>query len=240
MSEDTATRKVRTEELADGALLRVILDAPKGNVIDGIMTAELTEVFRAAADCNGVRAVLLTAEGRHFSFGASVEEHQPDQVAAMLAGFHALFREIGKSGLPVVAAVRGMCLGGGLELAAFCHRVIAHPEAHFGQPEVTLGVFAPVASAILADRVGRGAADDLLLTGRVIDAQEGGVPPTGRRARGRPGGGGARVGRGASAPALGLVAAPRRQGRAAHLPASLRRPGGRARKPLPRRAHGHA
>ena len=172
MSEETATRKVRTQELAGGALLRVTLCAPKGNVLDSTMTAELTDVFDAAAGCAGLRAVLLTAEGRHFSFGASVEEHLPDQVAEMLAGFHGLFRKIGASSLPVVAAVRGSCLGGGLELAAFCHRVVAHPEARFGQPEITLGVFAPVAAAILADRIGRGAADDLLLSGRVIDARE--------------------------------------------------------------------
>jgi cyclohexa-1,5-dienecarbonyl-CoA hydratase len=72
----------------------------------------------------------------------------------------------------VVAAVRGHCLGGGLELAAFCHRLIAAPDAKFGQPEIALGVFAPVASLLLPQRIGRAAAEDLCLSGRTIGASE--------------------------------------------------------------------
>jgi cyclohexa-1,5-dienecarbonyl-CoA hydratase len=63
-------------------------------------------------------------------------------------------------------------VGGGLELAAFCHRVFASHDARLGQPEITLGVFAPVASFILRERMGRGGAEDLLLSGRSIDAGE--------------------------------------------------------------------
>src|SRR6185503_5911370 len=61
---------------------------------------------------------------------------------------------------------------GGLELASLCHRVVASPDATFGQPEIKLGVFAPVASVVLADRVGRGHAEDLCLSGRIIKADE--------------------------------------------------------------------
>ena len=68
--------------------------------------------------------------------------------------------------------VRGQCLGGGLELAAFCHRVFAAPDARFGQPEIALGVFAPFASFLLRERMGRGGAEDLLLTGRPITAPD--------------------------------------------------------------------
>ena len=166
------TDKLRIAHLNDEALWRVALDAGKGNVIDAAMTAELTALFREAAREPRLRAIVLTAEGDHFSFGASVEEHRPAQVADMLAGFHGLFGEIARCGVPVIAAVRGVCLGGGLELVAFCHRVFAHPEARFAQPEISLGVFAPVGSAILADRVGRGAADDLLLSGRQVKCAE--------------------------------------------------------------------
>lgn len=167
-----AGEKIRSARVNDGALWRVSLDAPKGNVLDATMTAELTELFRAAAGEPKLKAVMLTAEGSNFSFGASVEEHRADQVRDMLAGFHGLFRAIAASRVPVVAAVRGACLGGGLELVAYCQRVFAHPESSFGQPEITLGVFAPVGAAILAERVGRGAADDLLLTGRAVKADE--------------------------------------------------------------------
>lgn len=166
------TGKLSLVHLNDEALWRVALDSPKGNVIDSGMVAELTEVFRAAAKEPRLRAIVLTGEGDDFSFGASVEEHRPDQVADMLAGFHGLFREMARASVPVLAAVRGSCLGGGLELVAFCQRVFAHPEARLGQPEIRLGVFAPVGSAILAERVGRGHADDLLLSGRKVKTDE--------------------------------------------------------------------
>jgi len=172
MSGTAAARKLRIEELEGGALLSVRLDAPKGNVLDARMVGELNGLFAGAARAPALKAVLLGAEGAHFCFGASVEEHRPEAVADMLRGFHGLFRSIAASSLPVLCAVRGACLGGGLELAAFCHRLVAHPEAKLGQPEIALGVFAPVGSAILAERVGRGAADDLLLSGRTVDGRE--------------------------------------------------------------------
>jgi len=170
--DTTNMSKIRIARMNDEAIWRVALDDPEGNVIDSTMTAELADVFRAAGREPRVKAIVLTAQGEHFSFGASVEEHRPDSVAAMLEQFHALFRLIAETSIPVLAAVRGKCLGGGMELVTFCQRVFAHPEARFGQPEIRLGVFAPVASAILADRVGRGAADDLLLSGRTIRCQE--------------------------------------------------------------------
>jgi cyclohexa-1,5-dienecarbonyl-CoA hydratase len=172
VSEATMTKKTRMVRLDDGALWRVALESPKGNVLDGVMIAELTELFREAAAEPQLRAIVLTGEGDDFCYGASVEEHKPEAVEGMFRAFHGLFRQIADSGVPVLAAVRGMCLGGGLELVSFCHRIFAHPEARFGQPEIMLGVFAPVASAILADRIGRGAADDLLLTGRMVPCQE--------------------------------------------------------------------
>jgi cyclohexa-1,5-dienecarbonyl-CoA hydratase len=118
------------------------------------------------------KAILFCAEGDHFSFGASVPEHRAEVVAEMLTAFHALFRTLIASSLPTVSAVRGQCLGGGFELVAFTHWVFASPDACFGQPEVNLGVFPPVASLILPFRVGQTAADDLTLTGRSWAAEE--------------------------------------------------------------------
>lgn len=160
------------EPLHDGRVWRVFLDQPKANILDARMIEGLDALFTCARDERHLKLITIEGRGDHFCFGASVEEHQADQVAAMLNGFHNLFRAIAACGVPVVVGVRGQCLGGGLELAAFCHRIFAHPDACFGQPEVALGVFAPVGSAILADRVGRGGADDLLLTGRIVKAKE--------------------------------------------------------------------
>ncbi len=151
-------------------LLEVKLARPKGNVIDSAMIESLRAAVRGAE--GPVRAILITAEGPHFSFGASVEEHRPGEVERFLPAFHALFRDLVACGRPLLAAVRGQCLGGGLEIAAFCHRVFAAPDARLGSPEIKLGVFAPVASIVLPHRIGRAAADDLLLTGRSVGAAE--------------------------------------------------------------------
>lgn len=163
---------VRRGDLENGAVWHVRLAAPKANVIDAAMTAALTRTFADAAEDAGLKAVLLEGEGPHFSFGASVEEHLPEHVAGMLAGFHALFRTMARANVVVVAAVRGQCLGGGLELASFAHRIVAAPDAKLGQPEMRLGVFAPAASVLLPERIGRPAAEDLCLTGRVLGATE--------------------------------------------------------------------
>lgn len=172
MSGTTAEPRLRIEELEGGALWSVRLDAPKGNVLDARLVGELDGVFRRAARAPALKALLLGAEGAHFSFGASVEEHRLESAADMLRGFHGMLRALAESAVPVLCAVRGACLGGGLELAAFCHRLTAHPQAKLGQPEIALGVFAPVASAILEGRVGRGVAEELLLSGRTLDGRE--------------------------------------------------------------------
>lgn len=156
----------------DGHLLRLRLSRPKANVLDAAMVAALDAALAEAAVSPSLRAVLLDAEGPHFSFGASVEEHLPASVAAMLAGFHALVLRVLSFPAPVLAAVRGQCLGGGLELATAAHALFVHPEAKLGQPEIALGVFAPAASCLLPERVGRAAAEDLLLSGRSIDGRE--------------------------------------------------------------------
>jgi len=163
---------VRLEELEDGALWRAWLSAPKANILDAAMIRALTSVFERAAGSKTLKAVVIEGEGKHFSFGASVQEHLPDQVAEMLRTFHGLFRTMFDSRVVTLGAVRGQCLGGGLELVSFCHRIFAAPGAKLGQPEIVLGVIAPAASVFLPERIGRGAAEDLCLSGRSIDAQE--------------------------------------------------------------------
>jgi cyclohexa-1,5-dienecarbonyl-CoA hydratase len=156
----------------DGALLRVRLSRPKANVLDAAMVAALDAELTAGAAQPRLKAVLLDADGPHFSFGASVEEHLPESVAAMLSGFHTLVLRLVAFPVPVLVVVRGQCLGGGLEVAAAGHRLFAAPDARFGQPEIALGVFAPAASCLLPERMPLGAAEDLLFTGRSIDAEE--------------------------------------------------------------------
>ena len=155
----------------EGDVLRLVLDTPPGNVLDAAMVSALRDVVNGARS-RPTRAVILEGAGDHFSFGASIQEHLPGHVRSMLRGFHGLFRDLIALQRPLIAAVRGRCLGGGLELAAFCHRVFAHSAAVLGQPEIRLAVLAPAASIVLPRRVGQAAADHLLLTGATVDANE--------------------------------------------------------------------
>jgi cyclohexa-1,5-dienecarbonyl-CoA hydratase len=164
---------VRLEALDGGAIWRAVLNTPKANILDMEKCEILSEVFLEAAKEASLKAVVIEGEGPHFSFGASVGEHLPEQIDAMLSGFHGLFYRILDSGVVTLAAVRGQCLGGGMELAIFCNRLFASPGASLGQPEIVLGVLAPVASVMLADRVGRGRAENLLLSGASLSAEEG-------------------------------------------------------------------
>ncbi len=157
---------------ADGALLRLRLARPKANIVDAEMIAALGGALLAHRGNNALRGVLLDAEGPHFSFGASVEEHLPASCAKMLSSLHALVLALVEFPAPVLVAVRGQCLGGGLEVALTGSWIFAAPDAQFGQPEMKLGVFAPAASVLLPWRVSQPVADDLLFSGRSIGAAE--------------------------------------------------------------------
>lgn len=163
---------VTIDRLEGNACWRVTFGAGKGNVLDTAVTEALTEVFRAAAGTPGLKAICLEGQGPHFSFGASVQEHLPGAVNSMLRRFHDLVLALVESGVVTLAAVRGQCLGGGLELATVCHRVVAARHAKLGQPEIVLGVFAPVASLVLSHRVGGAKAEDLCLSGRTVTAED--------------------------------------------------------------------
>ncbi|MDH5492282.1 MAG: enoyl-CoA hydratase/isomerase family protein [Myxococcales bacterium] len=160
---------ILVERLEEGRIARLSLSAGKGNVLTKALNGELARAFDALGEDRRLRAIVLTAEGKDFSFGASVPEHAPGQVEQMLPAFHALFRSIARSALPVVAAVRGRCLGGGFELALAAHRIFVTPDAKLGVPEVTLGVFPPVAAALLPLRVPQPVVDRMVGLGEIVD-----------------------------------------------------------------------
>ena len=156
----------------DGALLRLTLARPKANIMDAAMIAALRDALARHAGSGALRGVILDAQGPHFSFGASVEEHLPATCGPMLAGLHALIVAMLEFPAPILVAVRGQCLGGGLEVALAGSQIFVAQDARLGQPEMKLGVFAPAASVLLPYRIGTAAAEDLLLSGRSIDAAE--------------------------------------------------------------------
>ncbi len=156
----------------NGALLRLRLNRPKPNVLDGAMIAAVAAAFEEHRNPGAIRAALIDAEGPHFSFGASVEEHLPDQAAAMLKGLHALLLTMLEWPRPILIAVRGQCLGGGLEFALAGSLIFAAREAQLGQPEIKLAVFAPAASCLLGFRVRQSTAEDMLFSGRSVTGVE--------------------------------------------------------------------
>ncbi|HEX6322834.1 MAG TPA: enoyl-CoA hydratase-related protein [Vicinamibacterales bacterium] len=155
-----------------GAFWRVTIGGSKGNVLDGALMDALSQTFEQARRAPALKALVLEGAGQNFSYGASVAEHLPDQVERMFLRFGALLHALLDSDVAVLAAVRGQCLGGGLELVTLAHRIFASADAKFGQPEIALGVFPPAASVLLPERIGRAHAEDLCLTGRVIAAGE--------------------------------------------------------------------
>jgi cyclohexa-1,5-dienecarbonyl-CoA hydratase len=170
MATENSSPIVNATLIEDGTLLRLVLDRPKGNVLTLEMMKALSKELEARSSNPHLRMVIIRGAGSHFSFGASVEEHRKEQAPSMLAGFHAMIRQVAAFPVPIAALVEGSCLGGAFELILACHFVFAAPSANFGCPEIKLGVFPPVLAAIGAQRLGGPLAERLITTGATIDA----------------------------------------------------------------------
>ncbi len=156
----------------DDQVARITLDRPKHNVLDIPMMMELnSELEKIAAD-SGLKCVVITGEGRSFCAGVEVGDHKPDNVDMMVATFNRIFELINMIDIPVIAAVNGACLGGGMELAIACDIVLASEKAVFGQPEIKLGFFPPYAALRLPELVGVAKAIEIVTTGQNYSAQQ--------------------------------------------------------------------
>lgn len=164
--------KILTNFTHQDTVATITLNNPRGNVLDRAMMDELLQALHAFKDNRILKLIIFEGAGEHFSYGASVEEHQKEQVAGMLKNFHQVFYELIDLSIPTLAKISGFCLGGGLELALMCNFLFAEPGARLGQPEIVLGVFPPPASVLLPMKIGYARAEELLLTGKTISAQE--------------------------------------------------------------------
>ncbi len=154
---------------SDANAHRITLSDPPLNILDLAMLQELREAIRAVKPDR--HALIIEAQGeKAFSAGASVQDHLGDRVRGMLEAFHDCFRMLARLDLVTVALVRGAALGGGCELALACDFVLASDRARFGQPEINLGVFPPVAAYQLSRQLPPRKGLELLLTGDPIDA----------------------------------------------------------------------
>ena len=165
--------KIRLEYSHDNAVANIILDDGKGNVLDNIMMLEIMDVFKTLKVNKDIKLITFQGEGKHFSFGASVEEHTKELAETMIKTFHQIFMGIIDLGIPTMAKISGQCLGGGMELALACNLMFADKTAVLGQPEIVLGVFPPPASIMLPLKFGNARAEELLITGRSVKADEG-------------------------------------------------------------------
>ncbi|PYQ37715.1 MAG: hypothetical protein DMF77_26180 [Acidobacteria bacterium] len=161
---------VRFED-KDGARW-ITLDRPPVNVLDIATIEALAAALASLTDRRDLKAVVLrSAIPRTFSAGVDVRDHTRERVTTMLAAFHGVFRQLDALPQATIAAVDGTCLGGGCELAAFCDVALATARSVFGQPEIDVGCFPPLASVVLP-RIAPRAAAELILTGAPIAAGE--------------------------------------------------------------------
>jgi cyclohexa-1,5-dienecarbonyl-CoA hydratase len=156
----------------EGGLARVELDRPPLNVIDLEAARELADAIEGVAGRDDVGVIALSGRGRAFCAGVDVRDHLPDRGADMLRAFHRACVALIEAPPPVIAIVQGAALGGGCELTLVCDLVIASDRATFGQPEIKLGVFPPLAAVALPRMIPSHVASDLLLTGRILGAAE--------------------------------------------------------------------
>ncbi len=158
--------------VTDSSIGVITLDNPPLNILTRAVLAGLRQELAALATEPGLRVLILRAEGKHFSAGASVEEHLPPICEDMIGEFGETVLALRDFPLPVLAAVRGRCLGGGFELVQAADLVVAADDAVFGQPEIALGVFPPAACALLPPLTGAARAAELLFTGESLTAAE--------------------------------------------------------------------
>src|SRR5438132_10760224 len=156
---------------SDGGVVRMTLNRPEHNLLNEAMLREMADGIGYAGERDDIKLIVLDSACKVFCGGIDVGEYTSQRVFQMLDAFHATFAGMLELGKPVICVVNGPGIGGGAELAAFGDLVIATPKARFAQPEITIGMFPPLASTILPFLVGPKIALELVLTGEPISAE---------------------------------------------------------------------
>jgi cyclohexa-1,5-dienecarbonyl-CoA hydratase len=165
-----AYKHIQTE-LKDGVATLTLNRAPL-NVFNIEMMEEINSYLEELKKEKSLKLLVIQAMGKAFSAGVDVGEHLGDLVYKMIEVFHKMFRLMDALKVPSIAVVNGSALGGGCELALYCDMVIATEKTKFGQPEIQVGVFPPIAALIFPRMIGRKKAMELILSGETISAQE--------------------------------------------------------------------
>jgi cyclohexa-1,5-dienecarbonyl-CoA hydratase len=150
---------------------RMTLNRPEHNLLNEDMLKEIADGISYVADRNEIKLIVIDSAFKVFSGGIDIGEYTSERVFQMIDAFHAVFISIMETSKPVMCVVNGPAIGGGAELAVFGDLVIATPKARFAQPEITIGVFPPLASMILPFLVGPKMALELVLLGEPVTAE---------------------------------------------------------------------
>lgn len=156
----------------DGNVARLTLNRPEHNLLNEAMLRELADGISFAGEQEAVKLLVIDSACRVFCGGIDIGEYTSERVFQMLDAFHAVFAGMLDVGKPVICVVNGPAIGGGAELAAFGDLVVATPKAKFAQPEISIGMFPPLASTILPFLVGPKTALELVLTGEAVSAEQ--------------------------------------------------------------------
>ena len=155
----------------DGPVARMTLSRPDHNLLNEEYLREIADGITHVGENQDVKLIVLDSACKVFCGGIDVGEYTSERVFQMLDAFHSVFTGMIETSKPVLTVVNGPAIGGGAELAAFGDLVIATPKARFAQPEITIGVFPPLASTILPFLVGPKVALELVLLGEPISAE---------------------------------------------------------------------
>lgn len=149
------------------------IDRPPVNVLNIATMTEMNDAVASLIGNTDVKILVITGSGeKAFSAGVDVADHTEEKVEDMIRIFHDIFRNMAKLDQVTVAAIKGLTLGGGCEVAIFCDLIFAADNVKIGQPEIKLSVFPPIALLIMPQLMGMKRAAELLLTGKIIQSSE--------------------------------------------------------------------
>jgi cyclohexa-1,5-dienecarbonyl-CoA hydratase len=155
----------------DGPVARLTLNRPEHNLLNGSMLRELADGLTKVSEMSTVKLIVVDAAGKLFSGGVDIGEYTAERAFQMLDAFHASCIAMVDATQPVLVVVDGPAIGGGAELIAYGDLVVATPRARFALPEITIGMFPPLASTMLPHIIGPKRALELVLTGEAISAE---------------------------------------------------------------------
>ena len=151
---------------------KIIFNNVPLNILTIGMMEQINKALEGFMEDQSLKAVIFDHNGKTFSAGVDIGDHIGDNAPKMIKEFHGIFRKLNKLKCPTIASVKGAALGGGCEIAVFCDIVLTSDKAKFGQPEIKVGVFPPIAVLAFPQIIGNKKAFELIMLGEIIDAQE--------------------------------------------------------------------